>query len=325
MSQPRLRERRGLTSVVIAALLWGFSGIAAQQLFERYAIQPTWLAAVRVLGAGVLLGLWSFRRERVAALRRFVTDRAQLVLLVVFAVVALDGVQLTFFLAIAHGSAVSATLLQFTSPLMILAWVSLRRLRLPHHLEALCVLAALVGVALVVTGGSLHSLQVPVAGIVLGLLSAVLTALYNLLPARLLASHSADAVVAAAFLIGSLALAPWLVADFPATFTRAEVLLILFVVVGGTAVPFLLYLGALATVAPLLANVVGTLEPLTAAIVSVFVFALQPTAWLAAGITLVLGSVIGISVLAASRTSALPHAKASAPPGSASPNGASSP
>lgn len=301
MTRAQRNDQRGLVSVVVAALLWGCSGIAAQELFDRYGIQPIWLAAVRVLGAGVLLGLWSFRRERIVALRRFVRDRSQLVVLVIFAIVALDGVQLTFFLAIAHGSAVSATLLQFTSPLFILAWVSLRSARLPHPLEVLCVLAALLGVALVVTGGSVHSLEVPVAGIVIGLVSAVFTALYNLLPARLLASHSADSIVAAAFLIGSVALAPWLVTDFPATFTRAEVLLVLFVVVGGTAVPFLLYLGALATVAPLLANVVGTLEPLTAAVVSVFVFALQPSLALVIGIVLVLGSVVGISALAAHR------------------------
>jgi len=297
MSLPRVRERRGLPSVVIAALLWGCSGIAAQELFSSYHVQPIWLASVRVLGAGILLGLWSFRRQRIAALKRFVSDRRRLVRLVVFAIIALDGVQLTFFLAIAHGSAVSATLLQFTSPLMILGWVSLHRLRLPHPLEALCVLAALIGVAMVVTGGSLQRLEVPVAGIVLGLVSAVFTALYNLMPVRLLASHSADSVVAAAFLVGSVALAPWLVTDFPASFTRAEVLLVLFVIIGGTAVPFLLYLGALATVAPLTANVVGTLEPLTAAVLSVFAFALRLTPALVVGIVLVLGAVIGISTL----------------------------
>lgn len=93
----------------MAAILWGFSGIAAQELFQHYQLQPTWLAAVRVAGAGILLALWAGPRGRTQSLRRFTTDKRRLITIIVFGVVALDGVQITFFLAIAHGTAVSAT------------------------------------------------------------------------------------------------------------------------------------------------------------------------------------------------------------------------
>ncbi|WP_298211285.1 DMT family transporter [Ferrimicrobium sp.] len=292
-----VRQRPSIIGIVTAAILWGFSGIAAQQLFQHYHLAPTWLAAVRVTGAGVLLALWAGPRGRSAGLRRLGADWRKLATIIIFGVVALDGVQLTFFLAIAHGSAVSATLLQFTSPVLILGWISLRHFRVPKPLLMVLVASALAGVALVVTDGSTSGLAIPLAGIVWGLTSALFTAFYNLLPAELLAHHNAEAVVASAFLIGSVVLLPWLILDAPTTMTMPEIGLVIFIIVGGTAVPFLLYLSALANIAPLLANVVGTLEPLTAAVASIFLFNLRVSVALIVGVVLVLGSVIGLSLI----------------------------
>ncbi len=291
-----LSRRRGIAGIVVAAILWGFSGIAAQELFLRYHLHPTWLAAVRVSGAGLLLALWAGPRGRTNALKRFAANRRRLLTIIIFGVVALDGVQLTFFLAVAHGTAVSATLLQFTSPVLILGWISLRRLTTPKPLLLLLVVGALTGVFLVVTDGSVTGLAIPIAGIAWGLASALFTAFYNLMPVELLTKHNAEVVVAGAFLIGAAVLSPWLILDAPPSVTMHELLLILFVVVGGTAVPFLLYLSALAVIAPLIANVVGTLEPLTAAVASVFVFELRLSLALIVGIVLVLGSVVGLSL-----------------------------
>lgn len=292
---PLLNRNRGIVGIVVAAVLWGFSGIAAQELFNHYHLHPTWLAAIRVGGAGLLLALWAGPRGRIEALKRFTSDRRRLITIIVFGVVALDGVQLTFFYAIAHGTAVSATLLQFTSPVLILGWISLRRFAAPKPLLVMMVAGALAGVFLVVTDGSTSGLAIPIAGVAWGITSAVFTAFYNLLPQELLAKHNAEVVVAGAFLIGSFFLAPWLVFDAPTVLTMPELGLIIFVIVGGTAVPFLLYLSALATIAPLIANVVGTLEPLTAAIASIFFFHLRPSIALIAGVVLVLGSVVGLS------------------------------
>ncbi|WP_298344950.1 DMT family transporter [Ferrimicrobium sp.] len=297
MHPRHIRQRPGIIGIVAAAILWGFSGIAAQQLFQRYHLEPTWLAAVRVTGAGVLLALWAGPRGRGAGFKRFSADRRRLATIIVFGVVALDGVQLTFFLAIAHGTAVSATLLQFTSPVLILGWISLRHFKVPKPLLILLIAGALAGVFLVVTDGSTSGLAIPLAGVAWGLTSALFTAFYNLLPTELLAQHNAEVVVAGAFLIGSVVLLPWLILDAPTTMTMPEILLVLFIIVGGTAVPFLLYLSALANIAPLLANVVGTLEPLTAAVASIFLFNLRVSLTLIAGVVLVLGSVIGLSLL----------------------------
>ncbi|MGC9155287.1 MAG: EamA family transporter [Ferrimicrobium sp.] len=297
MHPRHIRQRPGIIGIVAAAILWGFSGIAAQQLFQHYHLEPTWLAAVRVTGAGVLLALWAGPRGRGAGFKRFSADRRRLATIIVFGVVALDGVQLTFFLAIAHGTAVSATLLQFTSPVLILGWISLRHFKVPKPLLILLIAGALAGVFLVVTDGSTSGLAIPLAGVAWGLTSALFTAFYNLLPTELLAQHNAEVVVAGAFLIGSVVLLPWLILDAPTTMTMPEILLVLFIIVGGTAVPFLLYLSALANIAPLLANVVGTLEPLTAAVASIFLFNLRVSLTLIAGVVLVLGSVIGLSLL----------------------------
>ncbi|MHB8191628.1 MAG: EamA family transporter [Ferrimicrobium sp.] len=284
-----------VTQVVIAASLWGFSGIAAQQLFRHSLIQPIWLASVRVLGAGVLLGLWSQPHHRLGNLRRFVRSRGDVVRLVLFSVIALDGVQLTFFFAIAHGTAVSATLLQFTSPLLILGWYAFRHRRIPPLFQLVVVVVAVVGVATVVTNGSLTGLVIPLSGIVWGLIAAVLTGFYNVMPVRLLSKHDAAAVVAAAFLLGSVVLSPWLIIAAPSRVTPGDLGLVAFVIVGGTAVPFLMYLSSLKRLHPVQANVVGALEPIAAAIGSIFFLGLVPTWALGVGGVLVLGAIVALS------------------------------
>ncbi len=288
-------HRRAIMGIVAAAILWGFSGVAAQKLFEGGRISPAWLASVRVLGSGIILATWRFRHLRHPDVKSFVADRKQLLVLLAFAIFALDGVQLTFFLAIDHGNAITATLLQFTSPLLIVVWVALSSSKPPPARQVALTVLAVVGVAMVVTHGSFGHLAMPLAGLVWGVITAVLTALYNVLPKQLLRSHSPDSVVAAAFLIGAVVLFPWLLLDLPQQIDPAQVMLVAFVIVGGTAIPFLLYLVSLATIEPLVANVIGTLEPIAVAIVSVIALGTRLSWGLGIGMILVLISVVLIS------------------------------
>ncbi len=288
-------HRVAIIEIVSAAILWGFSGVAAQKLFEGGNISPAWLAAVRVIGSGIILGAWRFGNLRRADVRGFLSDRKQLLALFAFAIFALDGVQLTFFLAIDHGNAITATLLQFTSPLLIVAWVALSSSKLPPIRQVGLALLAVMGVAMVVTRGSFGHLAMPLAGLLWGVITATLTALYNVMPRQLLRNHSPDSVVASSFLIGAIVLFPWLLLDMPTRIDPAQLMLVAFVIVGGTAIPFLLYIVSLATIEPLVANVIGTLEPIAVAIVSVIALGTRFTWGLGIGLVLVLASVVLIS------------------------------
>ncbi|MDA8263365.1 MAG: DMT family transporter [Actinomycetota bacterium] len=282
--------------VVVAAILWGFSALAAEELFRNHGVAALWLVAARVIGTAVLLALFVGPARTAGALGRLATRGGEAARIALFGVLALDGVQLTFFLAVQHGNAITATLLQFTSPLFILALVSLRIRQAPAAALVVTVIAAVAGVVLVVTGGTFTQLHIPVAGLTWGVVCALFTAAYNLAPGPMLSRHDPNMVVAGAFLAGGVVLLPSLFSAAPAHLDPSGLALVAFVVVGGTAVPFLLYLSALSKVDALSANVVGTLEPLAAAIGSVALLGTRITWALGVGVLLVLGAISAVSM-----------------------------
>ncbi|MDA8209496.1 MAG: DMT family transporter [Actinomycetota bacterium] len=282
--------------VVVAATLWGFSAIAAEELFRNHGVSALWLVSARVIGTALLLALFVGPSRTAGALGRLAARGGEAARIALFGVVALDGVQLAFFLAVEHGNAITATLLQFTSPLFILALVSMRSRRSPSATVALTVVAAFGGVILVVTGGTFTQLHIPLAGLVWGVVCALFTAAYNLAPGPMLARHDPNMVVAGAFLAGGVVLLPTLFSAAPGHLGASGIALVAFVVVGGTAVPFVLYISALSRVDALSANVVGTLEPLAAAIGSVALLGTRITWALGLGVVLVLGAITAVSV-----------------------------
>jgi drug/metabolite transporter (DMT)-like permease len=283
--------------VVTAATLWGVSGVSAQELFQHAHLRALWLVAVRIVVSAVVLVAWRLvHRERLGDLvgpgPRDLWTRTAL-----FAIVGLLGVQATYFLAVATGSAVTATLLQFLSPIIILAWTTLRAWRAPRLIEVAIVLAATGGVALVV--GVSPGEQIGLAGLAWGLASAIVTALYNLTPGPLYEREPANRVVTRAFVLAAIPMLPLLVLLAPEHLGLPALANVAFVALGGTALPFALYLTALDRVAALRANVIGTLEPVVAAVVSVAIGLATASASMALGIIAVVGAVVGASVVRA--------------------------
>lgn len=299
----RVREARALASVVAAATLWGISGVAAQELFVRDHVDAWWLVAVRIDVSAVLLLAWTAARGDELRTTLTLGPRGLRRRTLVFALVGLLGVQATYFLAVATGSAVTATLLQFTSPILILVWHSVVRRSRPRGLDLAIVAAATGGIALVV--GPSPGEHIGLAGVAWGLASAVATALYNLAPARLYDHEPPKVVVTRAFVLAAVVVAPLALIHAPRTLAASGWGLVLFVAVVGTAVPFALYLTALQRLAAFEANVVGTLEPIVAAATSIAV-GLAVASWqMASGIALVIAAVLA--------TTTRPHKAAAAP------------
>jgi drug/metabolite transporter (DMT)-like permease len=277
---------RSLIAALVGATLWGLSGTAAQVLFQAHHIAPQWLVTVRMLGAGLLLYLWlrpPFPRKRVA-------------LFLFFALIGLAGVQYTYFAAIAHANAATATLLQSLGLPMIAMYegVIARKGLTPRRMIAIA--AAVLGTALLVLGGQRGSITAQVAplGLVFGLLSALAAAFYILASVPLVAEFGAWPATTWGFLIGGLAIAfwapPWAV--HPSGSIIAVVLLAGFVVLFGTLAAFGLFLSSLRHIAPTEAGIASTMEPVAAALAA-FVFLhvmLAPVQYL--GGALILGAVV---------------------------------
>ncbi|MFB2119674.1 DMT family transporter [Parapedobacter sp. 2B3] len=260
---------KGVAMALFAATLWGVSGTAGQFLFQQRAVGVEWLMAVRMLGAGsllLLLGIvqkdshvWSIWHERGDRLR-----------LLVFGIAGMLTVQYTYFAAIKHSNAATATILQFSAPVMIAIYLAARYGKRLNLFGYLAVLSGILGAFLLVTHGRLDTLAISPLALALGIASAVSLALYTLMPGKLLRKYSAVSVIGWGLFIGGVAISfvkpPWHADGVWDVYTRVNVL---FVVVFGTLIPFYMYLRAVQIIGGQKASLLTSAEPLSATLIAV--------------------------------------------------------
>ncbi len=175
--------------VVVATAFWGANFVLAGPVMAD--LPPLWAAALRfLLGTAAMLALSGWRRESLLApLRR----NAGVYLLL--GLVGIGGFNLLFFYALQSTSPANAALIMATNPLLtaFIAALVLGERPTPRHLAALPL--ALVGVTVVIAGGSLARLEsLQVAHGDLLMLGADLTwAFYNVLGRRYMPAGSAVA------------------------------------------------------------------------------------------------------------------------------------
>lgn len=264
----RKYRMRATLFVVVAASLWGVSGVATQALFTRYGVSPLWLVSVRMLSAGLALSIAGFAKGRNGVYRSIFSHPGDRWRILAFAIFGLGAVQLTYFLAIAGGNVVSATVLQYLGPIILTIYVAIRTLRFPGIREVLALLLALAGTVLLLTNGHLSSLTIPVRGVIWGLVAAGAGAFYTYFPKPLVRKYGSRPVLSLSLLIGGVGFSPFLMRRPPALNVDA-LLLLGFIILGGTIVSFSLYLSALAYLEPVETSIISCSEPLSAALVGV--------------------------------------------------------
>ncbi|MHB1684168.1 MAG: EamA family transporter [Bacilli bacterium] len=268
----RLRPEnvKGLIMVLIGSSLWGLSGTAAQVLFDDYRISSGWLVSERLILAGVLFLLIEVIRGNTNRVFKIWISKAEVISILTFGLFGMLGVQLSYFLAIQYGNAATATLLQYLSPVFIIIYTGFRYRRMPMFKELTAAGLAMIGTFLLVTNGSLSSMNVSVVAVLWGLGSAIALAFYTIFPHGLLSRHGASVVTGWGMLVGgvvsSVYYKPW---SHMSVFLSIRVdLLTLFVVIFGTFLAFYLYLDSLRLIPPTQASLLSCAEPLSASIVS---------------------------------------------------------
>src|SRR5690554_6881412 len=109
---------KGFVLAVVAAILWGVSGTFAQFLFQQREINVEWLITVRLLVSGSILLLFAKFGEK-GDLWSIWENKKDAVQLVVFSITGMLAVQYTYFAAINHSNAATATVLQYAGPVLI--------------------------------------------------------------------------------------------------------------------------------------------------------------------------------------------------------------
>lgn len=92
---------------------------------------------------------------------------------------------------------------------------------------------------------------------------------YTLIPRRLLKNFDAALVTGWAMLIGSIPFAKIIITNRPASIDPASILLIVYIIVGGTMLSYLFYLSSLNYLKPNTTGMLSSFEPLTATLLSI--------------------------------------------------------
>lgn len=259
---------QGFVLAITAASLWGVSGTFGQFLFQQRSINVEWLITVRMLSTGALLLLFALlKRDNINQIWKNKKDATQLL---IFSIVGMLAVQYTYFAAIRHSNAATATVLQYLAPILIALYLAIKNRRLPSFLEYLSIFLAVLGTFLLVTHGNPTTLLISDTALFLGIASALALAFYSIYPIRMLQNHSSALVIGWAMLIGGTVLAfvkaPWEIEGLWDIYTYSYVGFIIFF---GTLVPFYAYLSAVKLIGAQKTSLLASAEPLSATIIAV--------------------------------------------------------
>lgn len=260
---------KGIFLVMLGTLLWGISGVVAQYLFQSKNFAPEWLVVIRMIFSGAIILTFSLLKGDKSVFEIW-SKKENIIKILIFSILGMLGVQYSYFAAIHHGNAATATILQYLSPVIITIYLAFYNKKLPTLKQVACVFMAILGTFLIITKGNLNSLAISKPAIFWGVLSAFACAIYTLQPSSLLKKYGSLCVVGWGMLIGgvvfSFVQSPF---NCVGNWSFESLLAIVFVVLFGTLIAFYCYLESLKYIEPYEASVFTCIEPLSASILSI--------------------------------------------------------
>jgi len=267
----------GSVFCIASACLWGVSGAAGQYMFQHADITPEWLVATRMLVTGILmLGFTQYKKGGIFQIWTNKQDKKDILL---FGLLGMLFMQYGYFAAINYCNAATATVLQYTAPIMIVVYLAFRQRKLPTAIECIAVVGCMAGTVLLATHGDLKNLSLSPMALFWGILSAVALAFYTVYPARLLARYDTMQLIGWGMLVASVAMNVvhpfW---RWAGNWDTASILCFVFIIVFGTMVPYMMFLNGVKYIGPTKSSLYASVEPLSSTIVSVL--------WLKVGLEL---------------------------------------
>lgn len=278
-----------VAGLTVCVALWGAVFVGTHELLAT--LDPLQIATWRYLVVGVIFAAAIVARP---SLRPQASGREYAVLALA-GLAAVPGSQLPLIEGQRYVSPPLASLIMTLAPAFAAAMafgLGLERLR---RMQVAGLIIALIGVAGMLhlgSGSGADRGATSVLGALLTLISPLCWAIYTLLSKPLVNRHSATTAVSAAMVIGSLSLAPFMPHTLSAAgeLTTADWAWVLFLGVGGTAAPYLLWSLSLRVLPVSRATAFMYLTPLFAlAWTALFLGATPATASLLAGVVVILG------------------------------------
>ena len=263
------KQLKGSLITILGGACWGFSGACGQFLFNNYTLDPIDLTAIRMISAGILLTFYNLFTQKKVALNIFKSKKDVLHLLA-FGLLGLIPSQFTYLTAIKYSNAGTATVLEYTGPVLIMIYVSIKTLKWPKRKEVMAVFLAILGTFLLATGGNVHNMVLSKEGLIWGLLSAVCVALYTLIPGELVKKWGSLIVTGYSMLISGGVISLVFHKNFiPGDLEFYGTLAIMAIVLIGTILAYTLYLKGVSLIGPVKASMLASVEPVVATVLSI--------------------------------------------------------
>ena len=262
-------QKLGIFCCIAGGVGWGLSGTCGEALFSQYPIDTSWVTAVRMTVAGILLLLFAFSK-RSLDLRELGKDKRGIVEIFLFALAGLALCQYAYLSAIKWTNSGTATVVQNLSIVFIAVYVCLTTRTKPDKKTVFCIFLALIGVWLLATGGKPGNMELTPRGLFWGLMAGVGAASYSLLSREPVKRFGSIPVTGMGMFIGGVVLSVvtqvW---KIPSGLDGRAILYLAVIILIGTVGAFTLFLQGISLVGPVKAALFACLEPLTAATLSV--------------------------------------------------------
>ena len=186
-----------------------------------------------------------------------------------FGVLGLMLCQLSYLTAIKYTNAATATVIQYTGPVLVMAVVCLWNRRLPRAGETAAILLAVAGTFLIATHGDPAHLVISQRGLAWCVVAALSVVAYTLLPGNLGQRYSSVVLNGVGMTAGGMVLTllfrAWTI---PVVLDGQTLAALAAIVVVGTVLAFSLYLQAIHDIGPVKASIIASVEPVSSAVIS---------------------------------------------------------
>ena len=288
---------RGIFYICVAAVAWGTGGAAAAILYDTSGMGPVAVSFWRFAGGVLLLAVGHLvvRRHIGAPARNRWRQ-------VVTTGVGLAVYQTAYFAAVGHAGLAIATVVTLGSGPILIALGS--RVLMGERLGragAVTVAMALVGLVLLVGGGSASTAPAPALGLACALLSAggyAGVTLLNRKVGRDGSSGNPQTTALGGFAVGMVCLFPLALVEglLPTSGNAGQVLgLVAYLGFAPTALAYSLFFAGLATIRATTASVIALIEPVTAAVIAVLLLNERLTVTATVGSVVLLGAVVALT------------------------------
>lgn len=292
MNEKKMKPFTGMLIVLGCGILWALSGVMGQALFRSSEVTAAMLTVLRMLIAGSCIVGYGLIRDR-KALFAVWKEPKTVVQLFIFAIGGIMCMQYTYFAAIAESNAATATVLQYTYPVLILLYTAFAQRHMPKGYEIIAIFLAFAGVVLISTHGKLQALSISGKALVLGLISAVAFVFYTVYPKKLYEQYSVANIVGWSFLIGGVTLLI-LTRSYDLVcvdWNWQSVGLVLGVAFFGTLIPFVVYGIGVQVLGEVRASLFVTVEPVVSAILAAVLLSVQFQAMDIVGFVCIIGAI----------------------------------